>query len=191
MTAAGDHGFDFGGRLSLDLTWTLRYRVVAPTELLVTPDDLGRWCDAAVAPVGVPTPPGLLDEARRLREAVHDAADAVIGDRPVRRSDRAVLNRWAARPAPFVRLDPQGGSAVVLPSGAEVEAVLAAVAIDAVELLASADGRLRRCEGPSCSLLFHDASRPGRRRWCSTERCGNRVNTATYRHRRAGGPTNP
>ena len=38
MTAP-DTGFRFGGRLSLDLTWTLRYRAVAPTDLLSSPAD--------------------------------------------------------------------------------------------------------------------------------------------------------
>jgi hypothetical protein len=79
----------------------------------------------------------------------------------------------------------------VLRPGAEAESALATVAVDAVELLGAGDGRLRLCEGPGCSLLFHDGSRPGRRRWCSTERCGNRFNTATYRRRRAGAEPNP
>ena len=39
MTGAPEP-FQFGGRLSLDLTWTLRYRAVDPTELLLTPADL-------------------------------------------------------------------------------------------------------------------------------------------------------
>jgi predicted RNA-binding Zn ribbon-like protein len=32
--------------------------------------------------------------------------------------------------------------------------------------------------------MFIDHSRPGRRRWCSMERCGNRAKTARYRQRR-------
>jgi len=188
VTVAGhDGGFAFGGRLSLDLTWTLRYRAVAPTELLVRPEDLRRWISAAVAPVRAPVDPGLLPEALRLREAIHAAARAVVDDDLVRERDRRTVNDWAARPSPFVRLDRSGGTTVLLRPGAEVESALAAVAADAVDLLATRDGRLRVCEGPACSLLFHDASRPGRRRWCSTERCGNRVNTTTYRRRRAGG----
>lgn len=182
-----DEGFAFGGRLSLDLTWTLRYRAVAPTELLVHPADLRRWISVAVAPLRAPTDPALLPEVVRLREAIHAAARAVVDGGPVRERDRRIVNDWAARPAPYVRLDRGGGSTVLLRPGAEVESALAAVAADAVDLLSTRDGRLRACEGPACSLLFHDASRPGRRRWCSTERCGNRVNTTTYRRRRAGG----
>ena len=93
---------------------------------------------------------------------------------------------WAARPAPFRSLGGHADARSQLRPGAEVESALATVALDAVDLLASDDSRLRRCQGPGCSLLFHDSSRPGTRRWCSTERCGNRVNTTTYRRRRAG-----
>lgn len=193
----GEQEFSFGGRLSLDLTWTLRYRAIAPTELLVGPDDLRRWLSEAVAEVDGTLDAELLHGAISLREAIHDAARAVIDSRDVRPADRRTINDWAARPAPYVTLerDRSGAGAVVartvLRPGAGAESALAAVAVDAVELLGAGDGRLRVCEGPGCSLLFHDGSRPGRRRWCSTERCGNRVNTATYRRRRVDAETNP
>ena len=185
-----DTGFRFGGRLSLDLTWTLRYRAVAPTDLLSSPADLRRWVTAAVAPCSGAVTPADLHAALELREAVYSAALAVVEDRPVGRADRSVLNRWAARPAPFLRLDSSGRSVRVLQPGDEVVSALAVVALDAIELMSAADGRLRRCAGPGCALLFYDSSRPGRRRWCSTERCGNRVNTATYRRRQSDGTTN-
>ena len=35
--------------------------------------------------------------------------------------------------------------------------------------------RLRCCSGEACILWFWDSSRGGRRRWCSMDRCGNRV----------------
>jgi len=177
--------FILDGRLALDLTWTLRYRAVAPTELLVGPPDLARWVTAAVAPVTETVSDGLLAEAVRLREAIHDAARAVVDGRRVRPVDRAVINDHAARPAPSVELSPSGAATVRLRPGAEVQSALAAVALDAVDLLSADDGRLRACEGPACALLFHDSSRPGRRRWCSAQRCGNRVNLAAHRRRRA------
>ena len=181
--------FAFGGRLSLDLTWTLRYRAAAPTELLVAPDDLCGWVTAALAPARGPVSPDLLEEARLLREAIHDAARAVVDGRSVRPTDRSILNAWAERPGPYRRLERAERSTLVLRSGAEVESALAACAVDAVALLAADDGRLRVCEGRGCSLLFHDDSRPGRRRWCSTARCGNRVNTTAYRRRRTDAST--
>jgi predicted RNA-binding Zn ribbon-like protein len=179
--------FQFGGRLSLDLTWTLRYRAVDPTELLLTPADLRAWITAAVAPLRATPTVDDLAAAVELREAVYRAALAASSGRTVRTTDRRTINGWAARPAAFRSLDAGGGSRLALRADDPCGSALAAVAADAVDVLALADGRLRQCEGPGCSLLFHDSSRPGRRRWCSTERCGNRVNTRTYRRRTTGG----
>jgi predicted RNA-binding Zn ribbon-like protein len=181
-----ESGFQFGGRLSLDLTWTLRYRSVDPTELLATPADLDDWITTAVAPVRHLAAHGDLASAIELREAIYAGAASRIAGEDIDRGIRGLINDWAARPAPFRSLGGHADAPSQLRPGAEVESALAAVALDAVDLLASGDGRLRRCEGRGCSLLFHDASRPGTRRWCSTERCGNRVNTTTYRRRRTG-----
>lgn len=181
--------FRFGGRLSLDLTWTLRYRRVAPSEMLERPSDLRRWIALAIAPVRGPIDDGALEATIALRESVFRAAMDTIDGRPLRRRDRARINDWAARPGPYRILTAAGDSVRALRPAAEVESALAAIATDAVDLLAPRDGRIRRCEGPECALLFHDASRPGRRRWCSTERCGNRVNTSAYRRRNAPTPT--
>jgi predicted RNA-binding Zn ribbon-like protein len=184
--APRESGFQFGGRLALDLTWTLRYRSVSPTELLATPADLDEWISTAVAPVRQLADHGDLASAIELREAIHAGAASRIAGEDIGRGIRGLINDWAARPAPFRSLGGHADAPSHLRPGAEVESALAAVALDAVDLLGSDDGRLRRCEGPGCSLLFHDSSRPGTRRWCSTERCGNRVNTTTYRRRRAG-----
>jgi len=190
MMAANELDFQFGGRLSLDLTWTLRYRSVAPTELLAAPSDLGRWITEAVAPVREPLTAPDLASAVELREAIYAGATSRLAGEEVVRGVRRIINDWAARPAPFSLLGGRTGTSRHLRPGAEVESALAAVALDAVKLLARDDGRLRLCEGPGCSLVFYDSSRPGNRRWCSTERCGNRVNTTTYRRRRAGGHPN-
>ena len=177
--------FEFGGRLALDLTWTVRFRAVLPTELLVEPADVPRWLEAVGLPV--PTRPSNSDlsEVRYLREAIHRAATDVIDGRAIDRSDTELMNRWASHPNPFPVLTGDGSLRVASPSGEELPAALSAIARDAIELFAATPaGRLRRCEGPQCSLLFHDDSRPGSRRWCNTGRCGNKVNTKAYRQRR-------
>lgn len=179
--------FPFGGRLSLDLTWTVRYRAVVPTELLVDPDDLRRWLVAAGLPAPARPTTDDLDHTRALREAIYRAASAVVDERTVAGADRAVINRRAAAPPPVPVLEPDTGRRLELPPGGGVDACLSVVARDAIDLLAGPpDGRLRRCEGPQCSLLFRDDSRPGTRRWCDTARCGNRTNTRAYRLRRQG-----
>jgi predicted RNA-binding Zn ribbon-like protein len=65
--------------------------------------------------------------------------------------------------------------------------LLAAVARDAVDLFTDpvARSQLRRCEGENCALVYLDTSRGRRRRWCSSEVCGNRERVARHRRRTA------
>jgi predicted RNA-binding Zn ribbon-like protein len=44
--------------------------------------------------------------------------------------------------------------------------------------------RFRHCAAPTCDGMFVDTSRAGRRRYCTPEVCGNRVNVAAHRARR-------
>jgi predicted RNA-binding Zn ribbon-like protein len=43
---------------------------------------------------------------------------------------------------------------------------------------------VRKCEGPTCTLWFHDVSKGHARRWCSMAVCGNRAKAAAHRARR-------
>ncbi len=50
------------------------------------------------------------------------------------------------------------------------------------ELICRIDfARVRNCEGPTCTMWFHDVSKNHTRRWCSMEICGNRAKAAAYR----------
>lgn len=66
-------------------------------------------------------------------------------------------------------------------------ALLAVIARDTVELLTDpvACASLRQCAGDNCPIVYVDTSRGRRRRWCSSEICGNRERVARHR-RRAG-----
>jgi predicted RNA-binding Zn ribbon-like protein len=182
MSAADQLPFEFGGRRCLDFTWTLRFRAVYPTDLLSGPTRLTAWLSAAGLPSGR-AGPNHLAAARELREAIYATAlDAIDGTPPQPRR-LSTINRWAATEHTNPRLLTDGTITMAVRRGRETEAGLTTIAFDAINLLGSGDGRIRRCEGPSCSLLFHDTSRPGTRRWCSAERCGNKVNTKNYRTR--------
>ena len=53
-----------------------------------------------------------------------------------------------------------------------------------IDLLAGPQvDKVRECAEETCSILFVDASRPGKRRWCSMNRCGNKVKKAAFRNR--------
>lgn len=51
--------------------------------------------------------------------------------------------------------------------------------------------RFRDCASPTCSGVFVDTSRPGRRRYCMPDLCGNRANVAAYRERRRAARDQP
>jgi predicted RNA-binding Zn ribbon-like protein len=69
----------------------------------------------------------------------------------------------------------------------ECAQLLGAIARDAVELLTDPVARagLRQCEGDNCPIIYVDSSRGRRRRWCSSEVCGNRERVARHRRRAA------
>jgi predicted RNA-binding Zn ribbon-like protein len=66
---------------------------------------------------------------------------------------------------------------------------LSTLAREMIELLSGPfSGRIRECASGDCPLVFVDTSRPGARRWCSMERCGNRHKLRALRARRATDP---
>jgi predicted RNA-binding Zn ribbon-like protein len=99
------------------------------------------------------------------------------------------VNSLAAVPPPAPRAirTPDGTLAYALAAEPRREQLLAVVARDAVALLTDPAARscLRRCEGESCGRLYLDTSRGRRRRWCSSEVCGNRERVARHRRRAA------
>ncbi len=180
-------GFKFrSGSLPLDLAATLAARrSPEPRELLATPPDLDRWLRAArrwsVRAAGAAD----LNAARALREAVYGLALACIRGGAFPAEERSLVNACAARPLPESQLGPAPGKAARTPE-LEVQQALTAIAREAVALLSGRDAaRIRNCAG--CTILFVDASRAGRRRWCSMAACGNRRKVAAHRRRNAEG----
>jgi predicted RNA-binding Zn ribbon-like protein len=118
-----------------------------------------------------------------LRDAIWDAVDAHMAGQPLPREAVATINAAAARSPVAWQIMPDGARARREP--VTVAQLAASFARDAVDLLthpASAE-RLRQCGADDCYLVFLDTSRPGRRRWCSMQRCGNRTKVRSFRHR--------
>ncbi|MFE9452671.1 CGNR zinc finger domain-containing protein [Streptomyces sp. NPDC006739] len=92
-----------------------------------------------------------------------------------------------APPAPRAVRGEDGAFVRALAGPPECAALLGAVARDAVELLTDPVARaaVRECEGDNCPLVYLDTSRGRRRRWCSSEVCGNRERVARHRRRAA------
>ena len=170
------------GRPCLDLAATVGERWRRSFERLRTPEDLGRWLVAA-GMTGQPltVEQAELEAAWALRDAIYRAA-RLAGNGALDPADMAQINSWAAAPVPAPRLDVR--RRVSWSAERPVEAALASIARDAVDLLSGPLAtRVRECAAEDCALLFVDTSRPGRRRWCSMQGCGNRAKTTTYRHR--------
>jgi predicted RNA-binding Zn ribbon-like protein len=168
------------GSRALDLVATVADRPGAHRERLQAPDDLDRWLAEAELVTGPAASTADLTDARALREAMWSLVERSLADGTPRPADRRLVNEWAAR-HPHV---PQLGTTWSPASGGRADAgtALSALARDAVDLLAGPDRtRIRRCG--RCTLHFVDRSRPGTRRWCSMELCGNRSKAEAYRDR--------
>jgi len=145
---------------------------------------LAHWCvEGGLLPTAPSVRPRQLEQARALREAIYRTIAAVRAGRRPRSPDIEDINVWGALQALAPRLD-SSGRAVTWIASDPLEAVLATIARDAIDLLSGPDfERMRECAESTCSVLFVDASRPGKRRWCSMSRCGNKAKKAAFRKR--------
>ncbi|MEU1278261.1 ABATE domain-containing protein [Streptomyces sp. NPDC005805] len=159
-------------------------------EPLAEPGALARWLlGAGLVPPGTRLPalgPDWTGAFVELRRSVDQLVTAALEGRCVE-SALETVNALAQGPPPRIRAVPDGHGALVraLSAAPTRETLLAAVARDAVELLTDPVGRarLRRCAGEGCARVYLDTSRGRRRRWCSSEVCGNRERVARHRRR--------
>ncbi|MFX0575688.1 CGNR zinc finger domain-containing protein [Nocardia nepalensis] len=170
-----------GEPLALDLVNT------RPTDadLLDTPEALANWLalqadrfpELAVAHTTATD----LAAVRAVRDHIGTALDALLHDRrPPADALRGLNAAQAAAPAiRQLAWDVDAVTATVRRNGTPAEKLAAVLAEAATDLLTDPSiGKLRRCEADDCVLLFLPAH--PRRRWCSPERCGNRVRVARY-----------
>ena len=178
-----------GEPLAIDLVNTR----TAEADLLTTPAALGDWLSleadrlpqyARVEPDGK-----ALAAVRGVRDHTLAALEALLhGRRPPATSLQGLASVLNAAPS-RVRVEWDGASVAVqaVRGGTAAERLAAELAQAAVELLADPSiAKLRQCEAEDCVLLFVPAH--PRRRWCSAERCGNRVRVARYYQRRKADP---
>ena len=150
--------------------WTLALTTVTARPPTADAIETGRRADTVADAIGTGRPADV-DAGRPTAPRPLDV-DAV-----------AVVNELAAGAGPVLRL--AGGRAVWRQpvTGAQLAAEIAR---DAVLTFAEPTvGRIRKCGADNCYLIYLDTSRPGRRRWCSMQRCGNRHKIHEFRHRHA------
>ncbi|MGW5335503.1 CGNR zinc finger domain-containing protein [Streptomyces bauhiniae] len=180
--ALGTPRFD-AGRSCLDLLATAH-----PEERIGTAGELAGWV-VAVGLVPAGTSLGQADgvwvarflelrwHTERLIRAARAPADSLDH---VNRAARA-----AAPPAVRAVAQQAGPLTRELAEVPTASALLSLLARDAIDLLTDplARAAVRECEGEGCPLLYLDTSRGRRRRWCSSEVCGNRERVARHRRR--------
>ncbi|MFD9335225.1 CGNR zinc finger domain-containing protein [Streptomyces sp. NPDC060028] len=180
------------GRVCLDLVATFGSRKdIEGTEGIRDGDELRLWLvGTGLVPGGTPLTQIQTDWVQAFRALRVDVESLVRAELAAAGPDRDALarvNAAAAGPPPGLCAvpDQEGHLVRELCGGLECGALLAAVARDAVELLTDPGDRalLRACEGEGCSRVYLDTSRGHRRRWCSSELCGNRERVARHRRR--------
>ncbi|MFE9772874.1 CGNR zinc finger domain-containing protein [Streptomyces sp. NPDC005931] len=187
-TAPYDLRFDTG-RLCLDLLATTH-----PEERLGSVPVLCAWITGSgLVPVGTPltgADAGWPAAFRELRGLLAPLLRGRSGP-GVRAYDLALARvndlARAAPPAPRAVPGEDGTLVRRLDGPPGRAALLAVIARDAVDLLTDPVARasLRQCEGDNCPIVYVDTSRGRRRRWCSSEVCGNRERVARHRRRAA------
>ncbi|MGW7317781.1 CGNR zinc finger domain-containing protein [Streptomyces sp. NPDC054865] len=177
------------GRVCLDLLAT--FTPHGDTEGIRDGDELRLWLvGAGLVPDRTPLGglgPDWVAAFRALRDDVDRLVRAELAGRGPAEDALARVNAAAAGPPPglcAVR-DGEGHLVRELCGGVECAGLLASVARDAVELLTDPGDMalLRACEGDGCARVYLDTSRGHRRRWCSSELCGNRERVARHRRR--------
>jgi predicted RNA-binding Zn ribbon-like protein len=129
-------------------------------------------------------------QTTRLREAVRSVLTSHLESARFDRTAVKALNAYAAAASAFPQLAigdrPERRTAWTSSTGAEL--ALAAAADSAIDVVTgpSAD-RLRTCGSDQCILMF--VATNAKRRWCSSEACGNRERVARHArlaHQREG-----
>lgn len=128
----------------------------------------------------------LLNRAERLRDALRFAFRQLAHRQPMRREHVQPINDVLQVTEGHDELVETAESWRIEYVAREdgLDWLLAAVARSAAEIISEGEAtRVRLCANPSCSLIFYDASRTHRRRWCSMSLCGNRHKVAAFTHR--------
>lgn len=185
------------GCFCLELLLTGGPAVEQRYEIWRGPADLVSWLEdsrlAALGPLeDVRVRPSELRLLKDFRDTMWSVARAVAAGRPPERGELELINRCTSISL-RAELDPATGRRRWAQPVTGTQ-ILGYAALDAVAVVGTnidGAGRLRQCAAPSCSLLFLDSSRPGNRRWCAMQRCGNRNKVKAYRTRRETSPVRP
>jgi predicted RNA-binding Zn ribbon-like protein len=159
--------------MCLDLTHTGGEGEYAEWELFYGPLDVVRYLSVIVGTNIAAPKSHEFAELRALRTAITIAARTLVTGNVPNARYFATINKTATG-SPLVPQFAGSNGSVLLPGG--TSAALSTIARDAIDVFSSPlSARIRICGAEDCGLLFVDASRPGQRRWCSMQWCGDRA----------------
>jgi predicted RNA-binding Zn ribbon-like protein len=183
LQPVGTLRFD-AGSLSLNLLATVARRYGEPLERLDSLARLRDWLHGVGLPLSASLSEDDLARLRELREHLNELFRSMLASRRPRRAAVAYVNAVAANAAPELR-STRSGVALALSKSGPLDPILALIASDAIRILAGSDRLdLRVCAADDCRMLYLASGRRARR-WCSSERCGNRSRVAAHRARAA------
>ncbi len=173
--------------LAVELANTLYGSGDEQIDFLRTVQWINEWFALVSVEHGVTAPAAMGRDAERvrmLRDCVHSLLSAAIDERTPDAVSVERVNGFAAAAPTRLRLDWAGTGGPVSrwrDTTTGSTAVLGRIATCCIELLTGPEaGKVRRCQGPGCSLIFVK-SHP-RRRWCHPS-CGHRDRQARYYRR--------
>lgn len=184
------------GHVALDFVNTELVHGGALVDQLPTDADLAAWVWASSLGRRYGRPReitrAVFAESIELRRVLRAGFGSLIAGRPVPDLTVATLNDiLRTGPGAALRRGGDGSLAFGLRVRLDVDSrpIPWLIADAAARLIADAAreratdpaaGRLRRCAGGDCAMVFLDTSRSRTRRWCSMERCGNRNKVAAH-----------
>lgn len=131
----------------------------------------------------------ILGGIKSFRTKLRDMAQVISAGKPLRLSHIELVNdilRKDTRYSKLILID--CNPRLITHSSSAMSDPRLPIAHAAAELLTKKDLPLvRKCSNPDCSLFFYDESKNHARRWCSMDRCGNRMKAALHYNRSRGG----
>lgn len=153
-----------------------------PADELATPAELRKWLRAR----------GFLERGAKVSPAEHrlalelrDALRTLLSATPAERASAALPLGVVAGRFPLAVTISRDRPVDLQATGRRATSGLGNVLVELLRLSDSDRlGRMKTCDSDECRWIFYDRSKPGNRRWCSSDRCGNREKTRSYRDRR-------
>lgn len=125
------------------------------------------------------------NEAVQLRSLIYSLFHPISQQQRLKNADLEQLNKFVTKYFPFLQLtvDRDGFSEQWRFDANDFYSITAPIVKSAYELLLSDKlHRVKQC--PNCGWLFLDATKNGKRRWCSMQDCGNSVKALEYYYRK-------